>query len=127
MMRTIVDNPGTNVVERRQVNEIAAVGVDTDEMEVLITPEVLEVYDAAGAFPEMASDAALGLAADAHGRAALARLHEHVHPPLIGLHERDALAVRRELEGGLLGVPEEVAQRDEVRAGQCCACHQPER
>jgi hypothetical protein len=47
MVRTAVDDRGADIVERRQIDEIGAVGVDADEMEVFVTLEILEVDDAA--------------------------------------------------------------------------------
>ncbi len=108
----VVDHHRPDFVERRQVDEIFPVGVDRDEMEILVTLEILQEDDTARALPEIAGDIALGFAGDAHSRPAGARPHEHVHAILVGLQECDGISVRRQLEGGLLRIAEEIAQRD---------------
>src|SRR5262249_16465316 len=90
-----------------------AVGIDRHDVKVLVALEVLHIDDAVRTLPEVAGDVALGLAGDAHRGPARARLHEHVHPPLVGLHERDVPSVRRDLEAGLLRVAEEVGEGNE--------------
>ncbi len=112
----IVDDLGTDLVERREVREVLAVSIDGHQMIVLVAGEVLQIDDATRALPEVSGDIPFGLAGDAHRRSAGARLHEHVHAALVRLHERNAVAVGRDLEAGLLWVPEEVAQRNEAGA-----------
>ena len=125
----VVDDHRPHFVERREVDKVSAVGVDCNKVKILVALEILQVDDAARALPEITGDIALGFAGDAYGLPAGARPHEHVHAVLIGLHERDGVPVRRELEGGLLRIAEEIAQRNACSAarggwrhGRTCGC-----
>ena len=113
---TIVDDRGLHLLERREVDEVFPVGIDRHHVEIFVALEILQVDDTVRSLPEISRNVALGLAGDAHGLAAGARPHEHVHAVLIRLHERNAVAVRRDLEAGPLRVPEEVAQWNEFAA-----------
>jgi hypothetical protein len=83
----IVDDFRAHFLERREIDEVFAVGVDRHYVVILVALEVLQVDDAIRALPEISGDVALGLAGDPHDFSARARLHENVHAILVRLHE----------------------------------------
>src|SRR5207245_3314027 len=75
-----IDYVAADLLERRMVDEVLAVGADRDDVIVLVAFEVLRINDAVRALPYVAGDVAFGLTGDAHRRSAGARAHERVHP-----------------------------------------------
>ena len=113
----VVQHPGSDAVERREVPRCLALDVRQVDVEVLVPALVLNVYDAVAALPEEAGDIALRRARHALLGARLDIADVDVHPSLPGLDEGQFGAVGRQGEGSNLGVAEEILHREDGRNG----------
>src|SRR3989441_2115977 len=81
-------------------------------MKILVASEVLDIDQALRSLPEVIRNIACGLAGQTDRLASRKRLDINVHAPLVRLHERKCLAVRRDAKVAALGMVEEIAHWD---------------